>query len=176
VIGTERLILRRWREADLRPYYAMGQDRDVMRYIGPLATRGDVRSTRNRMNGRLARHGHCFWAVERRTDGAFLGFCGLLRGRPPISGEVEIGWRLARHAWGQGYAREAAEASLAWAWANLGSASIAGITVAANARSRGLMERLGMTREPRSDFDDPELPAGDPLRRHILYRIARPAA
>jgi len=176
VIDTERLILRGWREADLRPYYAMGQDRDVMRYIGPLATPGDVRSTRNRMNGRLARHGHCFWAVERKADRAFLGFCGLLRGTPPIAGEVEIGWRFARHAWGQGFAREAAEASLAWAWGNLPSLSIAGITVAANARSRGLMERLGMTREPGSDFDHPELASGDPLRRHILYRIGRPSA
>jgi RimJ/RimL family protein N-acetyltransferase len=176
VIHTRRLILRGWRETDLRPYYAMGQDREVMRYIGPLATRGDVRSTHDRMNGRLARHGHCFWAVERKRDGRFLGFCGLLRGTPPIEREVEIGWRLARHAWGQGYAREAAEASLAWAWRNLDRASIAGITVAANSRSRALMERLGMTREPGGDFDHPELAASDPLRRHILYRIGRPTA
>ena len=176
VIHTRRLILRGWREADLRPYYAMGQDREVMRYIGPLATRGDVRSTHDRMNGRLERHGHCFWAVERKGDGRFLGFCGLVRGTPPIGGEVEIGWRLARHAWGQGYAREAAEASLSWAWRNLDRASIAGVTVAANARSRGLMERLGMTREPGGDFDHPELGPRDPLRRHILYRIGRPAA
>jgi RimJ/RimL family protein N-acetyltransferase len=176
VIHTKRLILRGWREADLRPYFAMGQDREVMRYIGPLATRGDVRSTHDRMNGRLARHGHCFWAVERKIDGRFLGFCGLVRGTPPIGGEVEIGWRLARHAWGQGYAREAAEASLSWAWRNLDRASIAGVTVAANVRSRALMERLGMIREPGGDFDHPELSSRDPLRRHIFYRIGRPAA
>lgn len=176
MIDTGRLILRGWRKADLRPFYAMGQDREVMRYIGPLATTGDVRSTHDRMNSRLARHGHCFWAVERKVDRAFLGFCGLLRAPRPIDNEVEIGWRLARHAWGRGYAREAAQASLAWGWRNLDKGSIAGITVTANARSRGLMERLGMAREPASDFDHPELAAGDPLRRHILYRIARPLA
>lgn len=174
MIETERLILRPWREADVAPFHAMGQDAEVMRFIGPLASPAEARGAYERMTACQAEHGYCFWAVERRADGAFMGFCGLKPGKWPLEHEVEIGWRLAREAWGQGLAREAAEASLAWGWAHLDAPTIAAITVPANTRSWGLMERLGMTRFPDEDFDHPDVPDGSPLKRHILYRISRP--
>lgn len=174
MIETSRLLLRGWRDADVAPFYAMGQDTEVMRYLGPPATRDDARSAHDRMVACQAEHGMCFWAVERRDDGAFLGFCGLKPGKWPLVDEIEIGWRLRRDAWGRGYAREAAAASLDWGWANLPVPSIAAITVPANVRSWGLMERLGMTRYPDEDFDHPDVPADSPLCRHILYRIDRP--
>ena len=93
--------------------------------------------------------------------------------RAPLS-EYETGWRFQRDAWGHGFASEAARASLAWGWANLDAPSIIAITVPPNHRSRAVMERIGMTYADGEDFDHPALPAGDPLRRHILYRIARP--
>ena len=173
MIETPRLWLRAWREDDVAPFHAMSRDAEVMRYLGPLGDERAARGAYERMVERQTNDGFCFWAVERKTDGAFIGFCGLLRARPPIEGEIEIGWRLARDAWGMGYAREAADACLAWAWANLDVSSIAAITVPANARSWGLMARLGMTRVAGGDFDHPDLAEGDPLRRHILYRIAR---
>ncbi|MFN3433190.1 MAG: GNAT family N-acetyltransferase [Sphingomonas sp.] len=175
MIETERLTLRGWRAEDVEPFYALSQHPEVARYLGPPPTRQAAADTVNRMIARQHEVGHCFWALERRADGAFLGFCGLLPAKPPIVGEVEIGWRLARDAWGQGYAVEAARASLAWAWTHLPVPSIAAITVPGNARSWRLMERLGMSRVADGDFDHPDLAAGDPLRRHILYRIARPA-
>ena len=175
MIETARLILRQWREEDIAPFLAMGQDDEVMRYLGPPMTRADARSAYDRMATVQAELGHCFWALERTADRAFIGFCGLLPGKPPIEGEIEIGWRLARAAWGQGYAREAAAASLAWGWEYLDVPAITAITVPANTRSWGLMERLGMTRAADGDFDHPELAPGDPLRRHLTYRIARPA-
>ncbi|HET8611209.1 MAG TPA: GNAT family N-acetyltransferase, partial [Sphingomonas sp.] len=92
----------------------------------------------------------------------------------PIIGEIEIGWRLREDAWGQGYAREAAEASFAWGWANLDRGQIVAITVPANERSWGLMERLGMSRRPELDFGHPLFPEGHPLHRHITYAIERP--
>lgn len=174
MIDTDRLVLRPWAERDLVPFHAMGQDAEVMRYIGPLANWADAESARERMDACQAANGYCFWAVERRTDGAFIGFCGLKPGRWPIEGEMEIGWRLARAAWGQGFAHEAAQASLDWAWRAL-VPSVTAITVPANARSRGLMERLGMVRYANEDFDHPDVPEGSPLKRHVLYRIARPA-
>ena len=174
MIETERLWLRPWRQEDVAPFHAMGQDAEVMRYLGPLVTHKEAKAAHDRMVACQSEHGMCFWAVERQADGAFIGFCGLKPGKPPIEGEVEIGWRLARDAWGQGYAREAAAASLAWGWANLHAPAVAAVTVLANVRSWGLMERLGMRRFPDQDFDHPDLPPGDPLRRHILYRIARP--
>jgi RimJ/RimL family protein N-acetyltransferase len=174
-LETERLILREWREADVEPLAAMNADPEVMQYVGPLQTRGDAA----RMAGNLARmqadHGHCYWALERRGDGVMIGFCGLDPGFVgPVKGQVEIGWRLARQAWGQGFAREAAEASLAWGFAELSLAAIWAKTVPANWRSWGLMRRLGMRYVEGGDFDHPALAAGDPLRRHVLYRIDRP--
>lgn len=107
-----------------------------------------------------------------------LGFCGLRRGGhagTAVPDELEIGWRLRREAWGQGYAREAALASLDWGWANRDASRIAAWTVAANTASWGLMERIGMVRRPELDFDHPRFPAGHPLCRHIVYAIGRPA-
>ena len=174
MIVTDRLILRPWRRSDIRPFYAMGQDREVMRFYGPRATMADCRRDHDRMTAIQRRYGHCFWALERRSDARFIGFCGLLPGGGPIDGEVEIGWRLARDQWGQGLALEAARASLAWSWKHLAVRSIAAVTVPANKRSRRLIERLGMVRAPEGGFEHPELAAGDPLRSHLLYRIARP--
>lgn len=174
MIETERLLLRSWRAADVAPFHAIGQNADVMRYMGPLETRAEAQDAFERMVTCEAEHGCCFWAMERKADAAFIGFCGLKPGFWPIEDEVEIGWRLAREAWGQGYALEAAQASLAWGWAH-DAPAVAATTVPANTRSWGLMERLGMTRCPDEDFDHPAVPADSPLSRHVLYRIARPA-
>ena len=176
MIETPRLILRGWRERDIAPFHAMGQDPEVMRYLGPLFTADAARVVHDRLVACQAEHGYCFWAVERRGDGAFLGSCGIEPGYGFLAGETEIAWRFARSAWGQGYAREAAEASLAWGWANLDVSRITAITLPANTRSWGLMERIGMARVTDGDFDHPNLAPGDPLRRHILYRIDRPTA
>lgn len=177
MIGTRRLLLRRWRAADAEPFHAMSRDPAVMRTIGPLLSRGESDAAIARQNEQLDRHGCCFWALERRADGAFIGFCGVQPGRAgtPIGGELEIGWRLARAEWGRGYAREAAQASLRWAWANTRLPRVIAVTTPGNARSRGLMERLGMARLADGDFDHPMLARGDPLRAHVTYAIARPA-
>lgn len=177
MIETERLILRRWRDGDVVPFHAIGQDPEVMQYLGPLMSLDDARATVDGVNAQIDAHGCAFWAVERRADGAFLGFCGIKRNGPagtPIADDPEIGWRLAREAWGQGIAKEAAEASLAWTWANTGASRVTAITVPANERSWRLMIRLGMTRVADGDFDHPAVPEGDPLRRHVTYEIARP--
>jgi RimJ/RimL family protein N-acetyltransferase len=176
VIETERLLLRRWTDADRPVFHAHCSDPEVMEFLGPRQTREETDAALDRQNGYLDSHGYCFWAVERRSDGALLGFCGLKPGAPdtPIANDVEIGWRVGRGYWGQGYARESAEASLAWGWANTDAPRIAAITVEANTRSWGLMERLGMTRAAGEDFDHPAVPDGSPLKRHIVYRIERP--
>ena len=172
MIETARLILRPWRDEDRAPFWAMACDSRVMQYLLPL-TRAESDAGVDRMIAIEAEHGHVFWALERKIEGDFIGFCGILPPRAPIF-EHEIGWRLAHHTWGQGYACEAAEASLQWAWANLEVPSIMAITNLANTRSWSLMERLGMTRFPDEDFEHPEVPQSDPLRPHILYRIHRP--
>ncbi|MET0309887.1 MAG: GNAT family N-acetyltransferase [Sphingomonas sp.] len=174
MIETERLTLRRWKDSDRPAFHAMCGDPRVMEFLGPELTRAEVDAAIDRQNGFLDANGYCFWAAERREDGAFIGFCGLKPGAEgtPIEDQVEIGWRLAQEFWGKGYAREAAQASLDWGWAHLDVPEIAAITTIDNVRSWGLMERLGMARAPQDDFDHPK--AIERLRAHITYRIGRP--
>lgn len=175
-LETARLVLREWGEADAAPFHEMCSDPEVMEYLGPLMSRTEVDEAIARLQGFQRDRGHCFWAVERPADGAFLGFCGLKPGpdETPLENQIEIGWRLTRHAWGHGYAREAAEASLDWGWRTLAAETIMAMTVLGNLRSWGLMERLGMVRLPELDFNYSGLAADDPLRPTIVYAKARP--
>ncbi|MDF8332946.1 GNAT family N-acetyltransferase [Novosphingobium cyanobacteriorum] len=175
-LETARLALRDWRDGDVEPFHAMGRDPRVMAFLGPLQSRAEVEAGIQRQHALSVELGHCFWALERLADGAFLGFCGLKPGPEgtPLHGRIEIGWRLAHHAWGHGYAREAAQAALDWGFAQLASDAIWAMTVPGNVRSRGLMERLGMRHLPGLDFDHPALPADSPLLRHVVYAAARP--
>jgi RimJ/RimL family protein N-acetyltransferase len=178
-IETDRLLLREWRAGDRDPFLAMCNSPAVMEHLGGPSKPEEVDAGIARIRASQATNGHCFWAVDRKMDGAFLGFCGLkVASDPgtPIDGEIEIGWRLRDDVWGQGYAREAARASLAWGWANLDVSRIVAITVPANRRSLGLMERLGMTRRPDLDFAHPHFAPDHPLSRHIAYVIARPGS
>lgn len=172
-LETERLVLRGWRDDDRDPFFALNRDREVMEFLGAKDREASDAAV-DRMKAAQAVFGHCFWVVERLSDAKFLGFCGPMPARPPLD-EVELGWRLPRDSWGRGYASEAARASLAWCWANLDTPTVMAITVPANVRSRAVMERIGMTYAAGEDFDHPALPEGDPSRRHVLYRVARPA-
>ena len=177
MIGTDRLILRDWRADDAAPFNAMCRDPAVMEHLGPLQTLAETGAAITRLAAIQAQHGHTFWAIERRDDGQFLGFCGLKIAPEHIAGiegAIEIGWRLRRDAWGKGYAREAAQASLGWGWANLPVDRIIAITTPANSRSWGLMLRLGMVRRHDLDFAHPALAADDPLSAHVTHEIVRP--
>jgi len=117
-----------------------------------------------------------FWVVERREDGALIGFCGLKRGDAynPIAGEVEAGWIIDRPHWRQGYAFEAMEAALAWGWANTDASRIVAITSAVNTKSQAMMARLGMTRLADGDYQHPMFPEAHRLRPTVTFAIARP--
>lgn len=175
-IATARLWLRPWTDTDRAPFAAMGADPHVMRYLGPLQTRAETDAAIDRQIASQAEDGFAFWAIERLDDHAFLGFCGLKRItiRGPLDGEVEIGWRLRRDAWGQGYAFEAARASRDHGFLYLGLPHLFAFTVQANTRSWRLMERIGMTRLDNLAFDHPALAVDDPLRPHIVYGIGPP--
>ena len=172
-LETERLILREWRDTDRTPFAELNADPLVVEHLtGPL-DRAASDAFVDRIVAHWAEDGHGLWAVERREDGQFLGFVGLAA--PSFATAftpcVEIGWRLAREAWGHGYASEGARAALRFGFEELGLAEIVSFTVPANVRSRAVMERIGMTRDPVDDFDHPNLPEGHPVRRHVLYRL-----
>jgi RimJ/RimL family protein N-acetyltransferase len=171
MIETERLILRDWREEDIEPFLRHTNTPAVMRWLGGVRSDADQLESIGRMMRWQAERGFTFWIVERRADGELLGFCGLkLADSPgsPIAGMVEIGWRLREDAWGQGYAKEAAIASIDHAFDRLGAGRVVALTFQGNEASWGLMERLGMTRRPECDHDDPRFPGLNPT---IVYDI-----
>lgn len=153
----------------------MNADPEVREHLGDLLTREQSDASVACFQAEFDQRGYGWWAVEARDTGEFIGFAGLdqVDDCMPFTG-VEIGWRLARSAWGQGYATEAALATLAHGFDTLGLPEILAVTTATNLRSQAVMRRIGMTRDPAGDFDDPTAPEG-PLRPNVLYRIARTA-
>jgi RimJ/RimL family protein N-acetyltransferase len=174
MIETARLFLRPWRDADHAPYAAMMADPEVGYWLGATLNEAQANAQIDRFMAGSAARGSGFLAVESRADGSFLG-AGCLRDVPPdhpLAGEVEIGWRLARAAWGAGYATEAARALVDLGFKQLGFAEIVAFTAVSNARSRAVMERLAFQRQPYRDFDHPALDVGHPLRRHVVYAMS----
>ena len=174
MIETARLRLRDWNEADVEPFIRHTNTPAVMRWLGGVLPRKELRRIfRERILLWQRERGFTFWAVERHADGALLGFCGIkIADSPgsPIEGDYEVGWRLREDAWGQGYAREAAAASLDFAFDRLDAGRVVAVTFAGNTASWGLMERLGMKRRTDLDYDDPRFPELNPT---IVYAIAR---
>jgi ribosomal-protein-alanine N-acetyltransferase len=170
---TDRLILRRWRESDREPFARLNADPEVMRhFLRPLG-RAESDALVDRIEARFEERGYGLWAVERREDGAFLGFTGLAYHsfEAHFTPCVEIGWRLDRFAWGNGYATEAAREAMRFGFEDATLDEIVSFTSKGNAASMKVMERLGMHRDPADDFDYPNVPIGHPLRRHVLYRL-----
>lgn len=173
-LDTPRLRLRRWRTADRQPFAALNADPKVMEFFPAPLARAESDALADRFEAAFELQGWGFWAVESKAGGDFLGFVGLAvpRADLPFSPCVEIGWRLGREHWGQGYASEAARAALNAGFEQLGLAQIVSFAVLANRRSRAVMERIGMA-DTGEDFDHPALAVDSPLRRHCLYRITR---
>jgi RimJ/RimL family protein N-acetyltransferase len=174
-VATSRLLLRLWRDDDLPAFAALNADPEVMEHFPKTLDRGESDSRVAQIREHFARHGFGLWAVEIAGGASFIGFVGLSvpTFEAPFTPCVEIGWRLAREHWGFGYATEAARAVLGLGFQRLQLGEIVSFTVPANRRSRAVMERIGMTRDPLGDFDHPLLPEGHPLRPHVLYRVRR---
>ncbi|HEX5659524.1 MAG TPA: GNAT family N-acetyltransferase [Polyangiales bacterium] len=166
---TERVRLRSWTEADREPYAALNADPAVMEHFPAPLTRQESDAQAARIEAHLTQHGFGFWALE--VQGSFVGFVGLAHVpfEASFTPALEIGWRLARAAWGHGYASEAARLALAYAFEQLRVPRVVSYTATQNLRSRAVMERLGM--RYLHDFDHPRLPEGHRVRRHALYAI-----
>lgn len=170
---TDRLILRDWREEDWPLFWEGTNTPGVMRWLGGVCDGAKRDAAQQRLLSYEREHGHTFWCVERSGDGAILGFCGLKRSNQaggPL-GMMEVGWRLREDAWGRGYAKEAATASLDLAFDRFDAEEVIAMTVQRNTASWGLMERLGMRRREDLDFDNAEFDKEDPVI--TVYSIDR---
>lgn len=178
MIDTERLVLRGRRDEDAEEFVRVTNTPAVMEHLGGVDDPATLATSAAAQQKMQAKRRHCLWIVERTSDSVLLGYCGLkvagLAGTP-VANDIEIGWRLREDAWHQGYASEAAAASLACAWANLDAPRIVAFTIPANRPSWRLMERLGTARRLDLDFAHPRFPLDHPLSSHITYVMERPA-
>jgi RimJ/RimL family protein N-acetyltransferase len=161
---TAGLILRDWRAEDWPSFWEATNTPAVMRWLGGVQDDVARAAGEARIEGYRRDHGHTFWVVERKEDSALLGFCGLKRSNQPggPQGMMEVGWRLREDVWGQGYAKEAATASLDLAFDRFGADEVIALTVQGNTGSWGLMLRLGMERRGDLDFDSTDFGSEDP--------------
>lgn len=175
-LRTPRLLLREWRDEDVDPFFVHLANAEVTAMLPPLPDRDACAAWIGRMRAHNEAHGFAYWAVELPGAAPLIGAIGLTRVNfADAFGEaVEIGWRLALPHWGKGYATEAARAAIEDGFYRFGIAEIVAFTVPMNHRSRAVMQRLGMTRDPADDFDFHRFAAGHKLRRHVLYRLRRP--
>jgi ribosomal-protein-alanine N-acetyltransferase len=174
-IVTPRLILRPWRHRDLSYFAEQNADPVVMQHITGVLTQEESDAYVQQVNLHCARHGFCKWAVEVPGVAEFVGAVGLtyVKFDASFTPAVEVAWRLNRRYWGRGYATEAARAAITDGFDRIQLTEIVSMAVLPNVASMKVMERLGMTRA--FEFDHPHHPEGDPLRRHVLYRLRRPA-
>ena len=175
ILTTQRLLLRRWQPADREPFARLNADSRVRAHFPSVLSRQESDAQADRIEDHFRRYGFGLYALELRTGGGFIGYAGLAV--PDFHARftpcVEIGWRLAAEYLNQGLATEAARAIVRYAFDALALEELVSCTVPANLASIRVMEKIGMTFD--SEFEHPLLPEGHPLRRHVLYRLRRPA-
>ena len=172
VAETERLVLRHWTTGDRATFLRHLNSPAVMQWLGGVQDEATYAAAFDRLDSYQRDFGHTLWIVERKADHEVLGFCGLKRVNSEGAlnpGDMEVGWRLREDAWGQGFAKEAAIASLDLAFDRFGAPHVVAFTVAGNVGSWGLMERLGMVRREDLDYHDPRF--GPDLNPTITFSI-----
>ena len=175
MLETERLRLRNWQPSDREPFAQINADPRVMEFFPKRLTREESDAMIERIEEHFRAKGFGLYAVELRDGGRFIGYVGLYTPTfAHFTPCVEIGWRLASDAWGQGFATEGAKAVVRHAFENVGLDEIVSFTVPANQRSIRVMEKIGMMRDAADDFEHPNLPTSHPLRHHVLYRLRNP--
>ena len=176
-LSSGRVCLRRWRDEDRDAFAAMNSDARVMEFFRGRLSRVESDAMVDRIQEYLNERGFGLWAIGVPGVAPFIGFTGLAvpRFSAHFTPCVEVGWRLAFEHWGHGYATEAARLALGHGFGTLALSEVVSFTSVTNHRSRAVMERLGMRRDPAEDFDYPSFPEGHPLQRHVLYRLGSPS-
>jgi len=176
VLETPHLYIRHWQKEDAAYFAELNADPEVMRYLPKVLTRDESDHLLRIVREGIDKHGMGFWAVEIKQTRTFIGFVGIapVDDNLPCAPNTEIGWRLIRAAWGNGYATEAALACLNLAFQHYHLPEVVAFTAVGNQRSRAVMQKLGMIYNKADDFDHPVLSVDSPIRRCVLYRIKNP--
>ena len=169
-IKTNRLMLRQWQKSDRKPFAQLNADPAVMKYYPNTLNREQSDAMFDKLSNIIVRQGWGFWAVELLDEEQFIGFVGLHKPdyNLPVSPCTEVGWRLAKEYWGNGYATEAANAALNFAFTQLDLSEVYSFTSIINQRSERLMQRLGLI-NTHNNFNHPMILNNLRLREHVLY-------
>jgi len=173
-LKTKRLLLRQWQDKDLPEFAGLNADPHVMEYYPNTLDSQQSNEIAEKLKTLISDRGWGLWAVETLSDNKFIGFVGLHEPiyELPVNPCIEIGWRLAREHWGNGYATEAANAAINFGFEKLNLSEIYSFTSLANIKSRNVMERLKMI-DQKMNFEHPIIPEASPLREHVLYKLSR---
>lgn len=173
-LETPRLILRQWQVRDFDVFADLNADPDVMRYFPAALSKNESDLLAGRFQDTITEYGWGFWAVELKENQQFIGFVGLANQAEKFTFSpcVEIGWRLAQQYWHQGYATEAAQQCLKFAFEKLALEQVVSFTTVLNQASEKVMQRLGM--DYVENFMHPALDKNHALAEHVLYRIQNP--
>lgn len=174
---TTRLKLREWKEEDLNPFFKLNSNSDVMEFFPSKLSKEESDASVDGIIKHFETYGFGLYAVEKKDSQEFIGFVGMQH--VPFTAKftpaIEIGWRLHPDFWGNGYATEAAQKVLEFAWNDLGIQEVVALVVPENKKSRRVMEKLGMTHSPAEDFLHPHPKLKNTkLEKHTLYRISSP--
>lgn len=174
MLKTERLLLRQWAEDDFLPFAEMCSDKDVMEFFPKLQTQSESYEMAKKIQALIEDLGWGLWALEIPNQHRFIGFVGLHipKDNMPFSPCVEIGWRLSKQYWGKGYATEAAEKALEYAFNKLNLSEVVSFTTVANVRSMAVMQKIGMCNSGQN-FMHPNIEASHPQCEHVLYKISK---
>ena len=173
-IKTKRLILRDWQESDVKTFIRMNQDPDVRRYFPSLQTPEESVEYARTAQKCIVDRGFGLFAVERKDTKEFIGFTGIhvLEADDTLDFDflpaIEIGWRLQKKHWNQGFATEAARAVLKFVERQTDIKEVYAYTSVRNIPSINIMEKIGM--EPVKTFDHPGIMDGHSLKRHVLFK------
>ena len=175
ILCTQRLILRPWRESDLKPFASLNADPKVMEFYTHPFIQEESDSLAEKIQWEFSKRGYGFWAVEVPGIADFIGYIGLNYWNLEMEFApcIDVGWRLALDYWGSGYATEGARAAIRFGFEKLGLNEIVSMATIGNARSHRVMQRLGMTSDSAENFEHPKLPKGHPLSLRVLYRLPR---
>ncbi len=175
MVETQRLLLRDWREKDAEPFRQLNADPEVMRYFLKPLSAAESDAFLDRIRAEIQSAGFGLYAAELKDSGAFIGLLGfhVPTFETDFTPCVEIGWRLAREAWGHGYATEGAAACLAYGFEQLGFDEVYSFTSVPNKPSQRVMQKIGMSFA--KTFGHPKVEPSHPLYEHVLYRATRPS-
>ncbi len=176
ILQTPRLLSRPWKPADVEAFADLCADPEVMALLGGVQSREAAAAVIGKAMEHQARFGIWIQPLLLRQTGEFIGIAGIAEVMfdAPFGPAVEIGWRLARPHWGNGYITEIAREHLRYGFDVLDLNEIVSFTVPQNTRSRAVMQRLGMAYDPARDFDHPRVGDDMPhLKHHVLYSLSR---